>query len=89
MAHFPILALSRAEERCRLQFVTEAWKEKLEANHPSIHFVADDDGAWTSALGMGFAAQAFFGNVRSSRYAMIVEDGVVKALEKDEDPSKT
>jgi peroxiredoxin len=27
------------------QFTTAAWKEKLGASHPLVHFLADDTGA--------------------------------------------
>lgn len=63
-------------------FVTEAWKEKLGAAEESkVKFLADDAGKWTSAIGMGFDATGLLGNLRSHRYAMIVNNGVIEALE--------
>lgn len=63
-------------------FVTGAWKEKLGGTGKSnIHFLADDAGAWTSAIGMGFDATGLLGSLRSHRYAMVVKDGVIETLE--------
>lgn len=63
-------------------FTMQAWKEKLGAEEKTkIHFLADDTGAWSSAIGMGFDATGLLGNMRSHRYAMIVNNGVIEALE--------
>lgn len=60
----------------------EAWKEKLGAEEKTrIHFLSDDAGKFTSAIGMGFDATGLLGNMRSHRYAMIVNNGVIEALE--------
>lgn len=73
------------------QFTVKAWKEKLGGDKaPSVHFLADDTGAFTKAVGQDFDASGLLGNHRSKRYAFVVEDGVVKkAYVEDEAPSVT
>ncbi|KAK5164809.1 uncharacterized protein LTR77_009473 [Saxophila tyrrhenica] len=71
------------------QFTVDAWKSKLGgAKSPLVHFIADDEGKFTKAAGMDFDSVAFFGNRRSKRYAAIVEDGVVKSIWTEDDPTK-
>ncbi|CEH17331.1 related to peroxisomal membrane protein 20 [Ceraceosorus bombacis] len=71
-------------------FTVQAWKEKLGASNPAIHFLADDTGAFTRSAGLDFDASGLLGNQRSQRYVAIVEDGVVKHLAKeDEAPNVT
>lgn len=68
------------------QFVCEAWKEKLgAADKTKIHFLADDAGRFTAAVGMSFDATPFLGSVRSKRYVLLVEDGIVKRVELEDD----
>lgn len=63
-------------------FITQAWKEKLGAEEETkIKFLSDDAGKFTSAIGMGFDATGLLGNMRSHRYAMVVNNGVIEALE--------
>ncbi|KDN45109.1 Redoxin [Tilletiaria anomala UBC 951] len=59
-------------------FVTMAWKEKLGASASQVHFLADDDGSFTSEVGMLFDAKGLLGNKRSKRYVLVVDDGIVK-----------
>lgn len=71
-------------------FVTKAWREQLGGNkNDNIHFLSDDGGAFTAAIGMSFDAAAFFGNNRSHRYAMLVEDGIVKAFEQEKSDAES
>ncbi|KAL7010071.1 hypothetical protein EMMF5_000090 [Cystobasidiomycetes sp. EMM_F5] len=71
------------------QFVTEAWKDKLGASgNGKIHFLADDAGKFTAAIGMGFEATPILGSIRSHRYTMLVEDGIVKLIEQEPNNSK-
>ncbi|CAD6568237.1 MAG: hypothetical protein CYPHOPRED_002440 [Cyphobasidiales sp. Tagirdzhanova-0007] len=69
-------------------FTVEAWKEKLGGAGKQIRFLADDGGKWSAAVGTAFDASPLFGNYRSHRFAMLVEDGVVKAFTQEADPSK-
>ena len=43
-----------------------------------IRFLGDSSGKWTEALDLTFDSTAVFGNNRSKRYALVVEDGKVK-----------
>ncbi len=67
-------------------FVMKAWAEASGAEAAGITLVADADGAFTAAMGRNFDAPpvGFYG--RSERYAMVVEDGIVRALEVEENP---
>jgi glutaredoxin/glutathione-dependent peroxiredoxin len=58
-------------------FVMNAWGEAQNAEN--IMMLADGDGSYTKALGLGMET-AGFGGFRSQRYAMIIENGVVKSL---------
>lgn len=43
-----------------------------------VRFLADPAGTFTDALELGFDSATIFGNQRSKRYALVVEDGKVK-----------
>ena len=60
-------------------FVMRAWAED-QAVGEDIVMIADGGLAFTDAVGLGFDASRFGMGRRSQRYSMIVEDGVVKAL---------
>ncbi|EMG47809.1 PRDX5 Peroxiredoxin-5 [Candida maltosa Xu316] len=64
-------------------FVTKAWGDQLldSVAGEQIRFIADPKGDFTKELDLLFDASKFFGNERSKRYALIVEDGqVVKSF---------
>lgn len=42
-----------------------------------LRFIADPTAEFTKALELDFDATKIFGNVRSKRYALVVEDGKV------------
>ncbi|CAH9065304.1 Hybrid peroxiredoxin hyPrx5 [Pseudoalteromonas holothuriae] len=58
-------------------FVMKAWGESQNASH--IAMLADGDASFTRALGLEMDTQSF-GGVRSQRYAMIIDNGVVSKL---------
>ncbi|MFV0489729.1 MAG: peroxiredoxin [Vibrio fluvialis] len=58
-------------------FVMKAWGEAQNASE--LMMLADGDANFTKALGLEMDT-AGFGGVRSQRYAMIIEDGVVTTL---------
>ncbi|UTW13383.1 peroxiredoxin [Marinobacterium rhizophilum] len=62
-------------------FVMKAWGESQNAE--AITLLADGGGALTRALGLD-TDTADFGGLRSRRYAMIIENGVVTALNVEE-----
>ncbi|MFO6424610.1 peroxiredoxin [Motilimonas sp. KMU-193] len=58
-------------------FVMQAWGEAQNANE--IIMLADGDGSFTRAIGLEMDT-GLFGGLRSQRYAMLVKDGEVTAL---------
>jgi peroxiredoxin len=60
-------------------FVMRAWAED-QAVGEDIVMLADGGGEFTRAIGLDFDASKFGMGVRSQRYSMIVDDGVVKEL---------
>jgi peroxiredoxin len=68
-------------------FVMEAWKKATGAEG-KIDFLADGNGEFAKAIGMDFDGAAAGLGVRSKRYSMLVEDGVVKKLNIEDAPGK-
>lgn len=60
-------------------FVTSAWAKSLGVPD-KVRVISDSLGDFTSSLDLMFDAAKFFGNSRSKRYALIVEDGKVSDL---------
>lgn len=58
-------------------FVMSAWGEAQNAEN--ITLLADGDGSYTQKLGLDMQTGAF-GGLRSQRYAMVIDDGVVTQL---------
>ena len=67
-------------------FVMKAWGESTGATAAGISMLADPEAAFTKAIGMDFTAPPAGLIDRSRRYAMLVEDGVVKVLHVEESP---
>jgi len=67
-------------------FVLEAWGKDTGATAAGITMLSDAEAAFTKALGLDFSAPPRGLIDRSQRYAMLVEDGVVKVLHKEEGP---
>ena len=67
-------------------FVMGAWGESTGATAAGITMAGDADGAFTKAIGLEFSAPPVGLINRSRRYAMIVEDGTVTALNVEEGP---
>ncbi len=63
-------------------FVMDAWGNS--ANADDILMVGDGNGEFTKALGLEMDGTGFGLGTRSQRYAMVVEDGVVTALNVEE-----
>jgi peroxiredoxin len=60
-------------------FVMDAWAKSQKAPG-EIMMLADGNGAFSQALGLEMDATGFGMGVRSKRFALYAEDGVVKAL---------
>jgi len=67
-------------------FVMNAWAEVLGAND-KITLLSDGNGSFTKAVGLELDGSGFGLGLRSLRYAMLVEDGVVKVLNVEEVPT--
>lgn len=69
-------------------FVLKAWGEATGATAAGIAMLSDAEGAFTKAIGMDFSAPPAGLIDRSSRYAMLVDDGTVKVLHKELAPGQ-
>jgi cytochrome c peroxidase len=67
-------------------FVMKSWGEATGATEAGITMLGDPEAAFTKALGMEFSAPPAGLIDRSRRYAMLVDDGVVKLLHVEESP---
>ena len=68
-------------------FVMRAWGEKASVGD-SVLLLADGNGAFTKEMGMELDGSSFGMGSRSKRYSMLVEDGIVKILNEEENASK-
>jgi peroxiredoxin len=64
--------------------VLKAWGEATGATAAGITLLGDADASFTKALGMEFTALPIGLVNRSNRYAAVVENGVVTAVNVDE-----
>ncbi|WP_170420554.1 peroxiredoxin [Ruegeria arenilitoris] len=67
-------------------FVMKAWGEATGATGAGLSMLADPASEFTKAIGMDFDAPPAGLIARSKRYAMLVEDGKVVALNLEESP---
>ncbi|WP_111732291.1 peroxiredoxin [Roseovarius amoyensis] len=67
-------------------FVMKSWGEATGATEAGITMLGDPEAAFTKALGMDFSAPPAGLIDRSKRYAMLVDDGVVKLMHVEESP---
>ena len=68
-------------------FVMDAWKKATGAEG-KIDFLADGNGDFAKAIDLALDASGGGLGLRSRRYAMLVEDGVVKKLSIEDEPGK-
>jgi len=61
-------------------YVMDAWAKAQQAN--DVQMLADGAGLFAQALGLA-ADSGEFGGIRSRRYSMLIQDGVVKLLNVD------
>jgi peroxiredoxin len=61
------------------QFVMQAWA-RFSGGEGKLAFLADGNGSFVKALGLDADMSAAGFGVRSKRFSMIVEDGVVKKV---------
>ena len=68
-------------------FVLNAWDKATNASG-RVQILSDGNADLTKALGLDFDGSGFGLGTRSKRYAMVVEDGVVKTLLVEDVPSQ-
>ena len=68
-------------------FVMDAWKKSTGAEG-KVEFLADGSADFAKAIGLQLDASAGGLGIRSKRYSMVVDDGVVKSLAVEEAPGK-
>ncbi|RJF77914.1 peroxiredoxin [Rhodopseudomonas palustris] len=68
-------------------FVMNAWKRDTDQRDEAI-FLADGNADFTKAIGMEMDGSGFGLGIRSKRYSMLVEDGVVKTFNLEPNPGK-
>ena len=61
-------------------YVMQVWAEATGAASAGITMLADSEGTFTRAMGMSFDAPSIGLIARSQRYAMMVENGMVKIM---------
>jgi peroxiredoxin len=67
-------------------FVMDAWQKACATD--KLEFLADGNGEFAKAIDLTFDGSGNGLGVRSRRYSMVVEDGVVKKLNVEEAPGK-
>ncbi len=67
-------------------FVLNAWADQSGAKD-AVTFLADGSADFTKAIGMELDASGLGLGIRSQRYAMLVDDGVVAVLNLEDVPS--
>ena len=67
-------------------FVLDVWAKETGAEG-KIQVLSDGNATFTQAIGLDFDGSAVGLGTRSQRYAMLVEDGTVKALNVEEAPA--
>ncbi|ODQ55185.1 Redoxin [Saitoella complicata NRRL Y-17804] len=65
-------------------FVMAAWGESVGADG-KVRMLADPTGEWLRQMGLVFDATPLLGNERAKRFSLVVEDGVVKRVNVEED----
>mgnify|MGYP000237505546 CR=1 FL=1 len=66
-------------------FVLDAWAKATGADG-KLTLLSDGNGTFTKAIGLDFDGSGFGLGIRSKRYAMLVDNGVVKILNIEESP---
>lgn len=69
-------------------FVQKAFKQKLAPEGTKVRFVADSDNGFLASLGLVFDASGLLGGIRSKRFALYAEEGVIKTLLVEDSPGE-
>ncbi|CAK5263247.1 unnamed protein product [Mycena citricolor] len=65
-------------------FVLKAWKQSLAPEGTPVRFIADDQGAFSAALGLLFDASPVLGGARSKRYVIVANGDKVETVAVEE-----
>ncbi|XP_061174578.1 peroxiredoxin-5, mitochondrial-like [Saccostrea echinata] len=65
-------------------FVMSAWADKLQTRG-KIRMLADPQCKFTKAMKMDLDCTKLLGNIRSKRYALVIEDSVIKSINTEPD----
>lgn len=91
LAHFDEIKAKGVDEIAVISvndvFVMDAWAKQSEGKG-KITFLADGSANFTRAVGLEIDASGFGMGIRSKRYSMLIEDGVVKVLNIEDAPGK-
>jgi peroxiredoxin len=68
-------------------FVLDAWTKATDPEH-KVQFLSDGNADFAKAIGLDLDASGNGLGMRSKRYSMIVDDGVVKSLNVEDAPGK-
>jgi peroxiredoxin len=68
-------------------FVQKAWSASTGAEG-KVEMISDGNGDFAKAIGLSFDGSGFGLGIRSQRYAMVVDDGVVTSLAVEDTPGK-
>jgi glutaredoxin/glutathione-dependent peroxiredoxin len=68
-------------------FVMDAWK-KASGAEGKIEFLADGSADFAKAIGLSLDVSARGLGIRSQRYCMVIDDGVVKSISVEDAPGK-
>jgi len=66
-------------------FVMDAWS-KAAGGRGKVLFLSDGNGEFNKVIGLDFDGSGLGLGLRSKRYAMLVDDGVVKVLKVEDSP---
>jgi glutaredoxin/glutathione-dependent peroxiredoxin len=66
-------------------FVMDTWS-KAAGGRGKVLFLSDGNGEFTKVIGLDFDGSGIGLGLRSKRYAMLVDDGVVKVLKVEDSP---
>jgi glutaredoxin/glutathione-dependent peroxiredoxin len=67
-------------------FVMDAWAKSSGAD--GLEFLSDGNGDFAKAIKLTMDGSGFGLGLRSQRYSMVIEDGLVKAINVEDTPSK-
>jgi len=68
-------------------FVMEAWRASQKIDPELVYFLADGTADLAKAVGLSVDLSGFGLGIRSNRYAMVIEDNVVKYVAIEDVPT--